>query len=343
MEFKVLTERPENKKQYWVSPYQTVSSLWHHKGPRQILRKLAEIIISRSEFDCVDFFKLERSKDQWSLSRKKILRHGGFSQLPLDAFSRLKGFLTSEDLEFGDLTEGLHHVNLGEAFYSLSLFRSCDDEMIIFIWSCSSLTRDKYEFLDFLIRAAQNEFNWLRKIHHSEKMLYIDDLTGLYNTRYFDLIITSELRRAERFKTEFTLLFIDLDGFKPINDQYGHLAGSHVLRQVAQLIRETVREVDIPIRFGGDEFIVILIGASCEMGVMVAERVRGRICDHPFQISETVTAHVTCSIGVASYPQHGQDKTTLTRIADESMYDSKKMGKNRVTVTSILGEKSCSN
>lgn len=338
----VFAENSQNKKEYLASTFQTVMALWQHKNPRQMLRKLSEFLIAYVELDCIDFFKLERRKEHWFLSRKKVLHKTACSQLSSEAFSELRALLTAEDLEFGDITEGIHRISLGEEIYNLSIFRYGDDEMIVLIWNSPSLKTDDQETVEFLAKAAQNEFNWLRRIQHSEKMLYLDDLTGLYNTRYFDLIITNELRRAERFKSEFTLLFIDLDGFKPINDRYGHLAGSQVLRQVAHLIRETVREVDIPIRFGGDEFIVVLIGASCEMGAMVAERVRGKICEYSFPISEGESAHVTCSIGVASYPQHGQDKNTLTRIADESMYDSKKMGKNRVTVTSKLGEKSCS-
>lgn len=316
--------------------------LWQIKNPQQVLRRLVEILSSHFEFECLDFLKRERREGQWHQARKRMVRKSSFPHLSTLAMMDLKSLLKAEDLEFGDIIDGVHQITLKENVYSLALFEKSSDELVAMVWKLSVTHPHILGVVEIFVRAVQNELKWSTRIHRSEKLLYIDDLTGLYNTRYFEIIISNEIRRAERFRSEFTLLFIDLDGFKPINDQYGHLAGSQVLKQVAQLIRETVREVDIPIRFGGDEFIVMLIGASCEMGAMVAERVRSRIDEYSFPIGDGHVAHVTCSIGVASFPKHGRDKHTLTKIADESMYDSKRMGKNRVTVTTILGESTCS-
>lgn len=337
----MLAEGRKNTKFDLIWIAENLGSLWQFKSPQQILRKLSDILATNFEFDFFDFVKLEFREGQWHVFRKRFHRHFQIPQIPSHVLMDLKSVIQAEDMESGDITDGIHQIHIQESMYSLSMFRYSDEEMTAFIWKPSSTASKSRGAIELFVKSAQNEVEWLRRIQRSERLLYIDDLTGLYNTRYFDFIVANEIRRAERFKSEFTLLFIDLDGFKPINDQFGHLAGSQVLRQVAKLIRDTVREVDIPIRFGGDEFIVMLIGASSEMGAMVAERVRCKVDECLFQIGDNRTAHVTCSIGVASYPKNGRDKNTLTKIADESMYDSKRMGKNRVTVTSKLGEKSC--
>ena len=186
--------------------------------------------------------------------------------------------------------------------------------------------------LEAIVKVLQNEARWLRKLDRTQALLYRDDLTGLFNSRYLEQALDAELRRAERFGNQFCLMFIDLDGFKPINDIHGHLSGSSVLRQVADVLREAVREVDVPIRYGGDEFVVVLLGATCAKGVLAAERVRRRIEAKEFQLEGGGTARITASIGVAAYPEHGRDCKTLLKMADETMYDSKRAGKNRVSV-----------
>lgn len=191
------------------------------------------------------------------------------------------------------------------------------------------------QLLELVVRQLQNEARWYRKLDKTQAMLYRDDLTHLYNTRYFELAVDSELRRAERFATQFCLLFIDLDGFKPINDQHGHMSGSSVLKQVADVLRDAVREVDIPIRYGGDEFVIVLLGATSAKGLLVAERIRRLIEQKEFRLEDgSGTARVTASIGVAAYPEHGRDRATLLRMADETMYNSKRNGKNQVTIVS---------
>jgi diguanylate cyclase (GGDEF)-like protein len=186
--------------------------------------------------------------------------------------------------------------------------------------------------LEHATRTLQHESRWLRRLDEAQAQLYRDDLTGLFNMRYLELALDAELRRAGRFATQFSLLFLDLDGFKPINDVHGHLAGSAVLKQVADVIRDTVREIDVAIRYGGDEFVVVLLGATCAKGLLAGERLRQRLARTAFRVGGGKTAHLTASIGVAAYPEHGRDKATLLRVADATMYAAKRAGKNRVTV-----------
>lgn len=190
----------------------------------------------------------------------------------------------------------------------------------------------RHAVLDQLTRTLQSQARWYRKLEQTEAMLRQDDLTGLYNMRYLEVALDNELLRAQRFGSTFCLLFIDLDGFKSVNDQHGHASGSMVLKEVAQVLRDAVREVDSPIRYGGDEFVVVLLGASSAKGLLVAERIRRHIEQKEFRLEDGHVLHLTASIGVAAYPEHARDRESLLRMADETMYHSKKKGKNQVTM-----------
>ncbi|MFK7823507.1 MAG: GGDEF domain-containing protein [Oligoflexales bacterium] len=186
---------------------------------------------------------------------------------------------------------------------------------------------------DCLIQLLQNEAAWYRKLDQTQALLYLDELTGLFNYRYLDVALDSELRRASRYQNSFSLLFIDLDDFKKVNDRFGHLVGSGVLKQFAKILKEELREVDTIIRYGGDEYVILLLGTNTHVGVAVAERIRNRIAENIFEL-DGHRIRLTCSLGVACYPEHGRSKEKLLRLADETMYQSKRLGKNLVMVVS---------
>lgn len=176
--------------------------------------------------------------------------------------------------------------------------------------------------------------------------LYRDALTGLYNSRYLELALDMEVRRASRFGTKFCVLFVDVDAFKAVNDSHGHLSGSSMLTQMGVVIKDAVREVDVVARYGGDEFVLVLLGADVDTGRTIAERVRERVAAHRFR-TETgkegakdceETVQVTVSIGLAAFPENARTKEQLLRMADETMYSSKRSGKNRVTVYEAVPE-----
>jgi diguanylate cyclase (GGDEF)-like protein len=186
--------------------------------------------------------------------------------------------------------------------------------------------------LDFLGRQIQLATAWTCKLDNTQSQLYRDDLTGLYNTRYMEEVLEKEVRRAIRFGSRFCVFFVDLDNLKEVNDRHGHLTGSSVLKQFADLLRLELREVDSLIRYGGDEYIVLLLGADAKVGAMVAERLRIRIDQHQFMTDAGKKLHITCSIGVAAFPEHGKSRDQLLKVADDCMYRGKKTGKNQVII-----------
>lgn len=166
----------------------------------------------------------------------------------------------------------------------------------------------------------------------SEARSVTDDLTGLYNSRYLNLVLRRESKRASRSGRPLSLLFLDLDGFKQVNDTHGHLAGSKALVEAAVIIRGSARETDVAARFGGDEFAVILPDTGRDGAVSVAERIRDRINACQFLASDGLSIHLTASIGVATLPDVAASAEELIRAADVAMYRVKDAGKNGIHI-----------
>ncbi|HDT12133.1 MAG TPA: GGDEF domain-containing protein [Candidatus Marinimicrobia bacterium] len=162
-----------------------------------------------------------------------------------------------------------------------------------------------------------------------KKYATVDGLTGVLNHRAFKEKLFEEVYRARRYDHPLTLLMLDLDNFKKINDNHGHLYGDYMLRIVADIIKNNIRMVDIVARYGGEEFTVILANADKDMVLGTANRIRQKISEYPFE-QDGVKSSMTVSIGMASFPVDSHDGLSLIQAADDAMYKAKKSGKNRV-------------
>jgi diguanylate cyclase (GGDEF)-like protein len=169
-------------------------------------------------------------------------------------------------------------------------------------------------------------------LRRSEELSVTDDLTKLYNSRYLNAALHREVERSKRYRTPVSLIFLDLDGFKSVNDQHGHLWGSRTLVEVGAVIRGTVREIDVVSRFGGDEFTVILPQTGPEGAQIIADRIRQRIAETTFLESYGLAVRITASLGIASFPDHGRSKDDLIARADQAMYVVKGRGKDGVAL-----------
>lgn len=172
-----------------------------------------------------------------------------------------------------------------------------------------------------------------RLIESLRKLASHDELTDLYNRRAMDELLKEEADRHWRYGRPAALVLLDVDHFKSINDAYGHPVGDEVLRWLAQLIRESVRKVDIPARYGGEELAIILPEMNSRQALEVAERVRRRVAACPFEMrgrdGRTLRIEVTISLGVAGLPDHGPSADALIAAADEGLYAAKRGGRNR--------------
>lgn len=182
-----------------------------------------------------------------------------------------------------------------------------------------------HESLLFLSEQASLGFENAYRYQGAQELIYTDDLTGLYNYRYLQMSIEQEVRRSERYGLEFSVAFIDLDNFKDINDTYGHMAGSSVLREVALLLHKSVREVDVLFRYGCDEFTAMLVETDSRGAAIVADRIRRTIEEHTFLSDAGTPARVTATVGYATFPENASDKQGIIDLADRAMYDGKKV------------------
>lgn len=161
-----------------------------------------------------------------------------------------------------------------------------------------------------------------------------DGLTGVFNVRHFHETLGKEIQRARRYQRALSLVIMDIDNLKKINDSYGHLAGDTVLRDIAKLLRETVREADIVVRYGGDEFVVIMPEADKKQAFESAVRILDKVREHRFEV-EGGCSGATLSAGVADYTGENMTESDLLKMADEALYQAKAEGRDRICVYEV--------
>ncbi len=160
-----------------------------------------------------------------------------------------------------------------------------------------------------------------------------DALTGLYNRREFEQRIEHEIKRAARYGHDLSLFMLDLDHFKNVNDTHGHKAGDIVLKEIATVLANLIRETDFVARYGGEEFVVALPETGFEKAFELAERIRQQIAIHGFKVKAGVELNITTSVGIASFPEHAKSWGSLYEAADKAMYSAKNSGRNCCMVT----------
>jgi diguanylate cyclase (GGDEF)-like protein len=173
------------------------------------------------------------------------------------------------------------------------------------------------------------------QLTRSRDLAMRDDLTKAYNRRFFETYLDEEIERSRRYGTIFTIIFLDLDDLRMVNSFYGHLSGSRTLQEVAKRILGAVRGIDKVVRFGGDEFCVILPQTDQEQAVAVANRISRAIASTALRIDANVEVTITASFGIATYPTHAITKDALIRQADAAMYRVKSTTKNAVGVAVV--------
>ena len=194
-----------------------------------------------------------------------------------------------------------------------------------------SLPADVLAALRVVLEGPALALDTTLQLRRMQDLSVTDDLTRLYNSRYLYQVLHRESKRASRSGRPLSLLFLDLDGFKSVNDRHGHLCGSRALVEAAAVIRGCARETDVVARFGGDEFAVILPDTGSEGAVAVAERMRERVAVHSFlKTSDGLNLQLTASVGVATLPDVAGSGEELIKAADTAMYGVKDKGKNGV-------------
>ena len=257
-------------------------------------------------------YPLKNSATGWVLNKKETLIQTDLTEhgLPLvDDIKFKAGFRSSIHVPL---------VSKGEVFSSLNL---------------SSYKPDAYgeqerEILEQLANQIAGAI-WSSQLYaKAEQRARLDEITGLYNRRYFEECLDREIDRHSRYGGPLSLVILDLDSFKTYNDIHGHLAGDKVLNQIGHLIKRAVRKIDLPFRYGGDEFALILPQTGVEQAYIVAERVRERITSRMWAKGLSFTA----SFGLATWPGDGATADELCNAVDQALYYAKRTGGNRIQV-----------
>ena len=184
---------------------------------------------------------------------------------------------------------------------------------------------------DISATAIQNAYY----VERVRQLAYIDGLTGIFNRRFFEMRIAEEMERARRYEGGMAVIMMDIDHFKRLNDEFGHLLGDEVLRQVSSVFSQHLRKVDIVCRYGGEEFAILLPQTSVEQALNVAEKLRKEIAAWQFP---GVPRAVTISAGASAYPAHGDGRDDLVKAADAALYAAKQAGRNCVKAAELLSQ-----
>jgi len=184
---------------------------------------------------------------------------------------------------------------------------------------------------DFAAIALENARH-VKRIH---ELTITDDCTSLYNARHMGFILETEIYRSQRYNYEFSLVFLDLDHFKQVNDTQGHLVGSRLLHEIGDALKAHCRLIDFAFRYGGDEFVLLLPQTSKENALNVARRLHKLIRETSWLAAEGLNIHVTGSMGVASYPVDSRTKEGLLHLADEAMYLVKNTDRDNVAAANM--------
>ncbi len=174
-----------------------------------------------------------------------------------------------------------------------------------------------------------------RHVQRIHELTITDDCTKLFNSRHLHNVLEAEIYRSSRYGYEFSLVFLDLDHFKQVNDTHGHLIGSKLLAQIGQLIKDHLRMIDFAFRYGGDEFVVLLPQTGKQAAINAARRLRRLVNDATFLREEGLNFKVTASFGLACFPTDARTKNELVRLADEAMYLVKNTVRDSVAAANI--------
>jgi diguanylate cyclase (GGDEF)-like protein len=197
---------------------------------------------------------------------------------------------------------------------------------------------DERQRAELVVEQAELALINAERFLQAREKAFIDDVTSLYNARYLLSALDREVNRAARSQSRLSVLFLDLDRFKTVNDRFGHLVGSRVLRELGVLLQDSVRAIDTVGRYGGDEFTILLVDTGLDGALSVADRIRQSVAGHIFGGERGLDLRLTISVGVATFPAHGDSRERLLDLADKAMYLAKALGRDHICSADELSQ-----
>ena len=245
-----------------------------------------------------------------------------------------------------DAAHPLSHAAEGVPYFAaLPLFlngHQLDGLLCVAFDAPQALPEEDYQRMEDFSRRIAVPLQKARMEEKLRDMAFTDAMTGLQNYRAFRTQLEEELRRANRYEHPLGLLLMDLDNFKRVNDLHGHPVGDRLLAHTAAVLRASLRDTDLPTRYGGEEFAILCPETNLVDAALVAERIRAAIESSTFSVSETEVLSITVSIGVAAFPTEADSEASLVHKADNALYQAKKEGRNRVRLAASAADETTS-
>jgi diguanylate cyclase (GGDEF)-like protein len=242
------------------------------------------------------------------------------------------GTLTEKDLSLASDTVRLFKESRSRMSIPLISFGQTLGVLTMHSDQADAFRGNELESLESVADICANSIQNANYVERVRQLAYLDGLTGIFNRRYFEMRIMEEIERARRYGNGMAVIMADIDDFKRLNDDFGHLLGDEVLRQVSSLFHQQVRKIDVVCRYGGEEFAILLTHTNAQQAVAIAEKLRRLMEKWQFP---GVPRTVTISAGVAAFPTHGITRDDIIRAADNGLYAAKQAGRNRVFLNGL--------
>src|SRR5258706_8454856 len=301
----------------------------------EMLKSVAQSLIQQLGFDRVRLYLVNRDGEQ--LESVLTLDQRGHEIVEKETFPLKRGVHPMVDLLLGKT--GDERIEKYQRTILYLPLRTRDENMGILmvdnLLSQQEIPPEQLPVLSAVAGQLGMAVKNARLFQGVEELSITDGLTGLYLLRYFPQRLKEEIYRAERTHGQMSLMILDIDHFKRINDTYGHPAGDTILATVAERVLANARKVDLTARYGGDEFVILLPDTSAEEALLLAERLHQAVSNEPVDLSNKNSVNLTVSIGVATYPTHAAKIDELIKRADEALYWIKSHGRNRIRLYSF--------
>ena len=300
----------------------------------EMLESVAQSLIHQMGFDRAKIYLLNKEGD--TLEGVLTMDQRGKQMLDRERFPLKRGVHPMVDIILGrSVDERLEKYRRTIAYIPL---RARDENMGILmvdnLLSQQEIPEEQIPLLEAIAGQLSMAIKNARLFQGVEELSITDGLTGLYILRYFKQRLKEELYRAERTHGQLSLMILDIDHFKRFNDTYGHPAGDTILATVAERVLANARKVDLPARYGGDEFFILLPDTSPDEAHLLAERLHQAVANEPIALPDGKVLKLTVSIGIATYPTHAASIDELIKRADEALYWIKSHGRNRIRLYS---------
>jgi len=220
-----------------------------------------------------------------------------------------------------------------QAAYRIFSIGEDEHQLFIGIFKFKDVKTQNEDIARMMVDSFQKSFLQLQKwkeLKRVSELIHIDDVTDLYNQRKLFKDLENLILRYDKLKEGFVLLFVDIDYFKNVNDNYGHVVGTHMLTEIAAILRKVLRDGDLIYRYGGDEFVMIVPHVSRDVARNIGERILRTVRERIFKVKDNVEYKLTLSIGIAEFPVDAKTRVEILELADKMMYEAKKSGRGRV-------------